>query len=268
MARESAFRVAIANANVPNMLGQISTAMAQAGPEHPQHGQQVARRDHRRRHRHRHRHRHRLKHRAETAAPVAARPARPTWPTRSAWAATPAGRRLGQLAPCPGAWRRPLPIYGARRFRRQAIPHRGVTTRFFRRDDRSSSCTPTGRRQAGRLRDQVQLRPRAAAAEPDRHRRRPAAAAADCLEHADPAVVPPAAAGKRRRRATYTGPASPPDGQHRNAWPVTPRASTSATTPAADRFDSRWHESQRPASPATDPARGMCGHRRAASWAT
>jgi D-3-phosphoglycerate dehydrogenase len=31
MSRESAFRVAIANANVPNMLGQISTAMAQAG---------------------------------------------------------------------------------------------------------------------------------------------------------------------------------------------------------------------------------------------
>ena len=31
MARESNFRVAIANANVPNMLGQISTAMAQAG---------------------------------------------------------------------------------------------------------------------------------------------------------------------------------------------------------------------------------------------
>ncbi len=31
MARESAWRVAIANANVPNMLGQISTAMAQAG---------------------------------------------------------------------------------------------------------------------------------------------------------------------------------------------------------------------------------------------
>ncbi|MCU0922666.1 MAG: phosphoglycerate dehydrogenase [Burkholderiaceae bacterium] len=31
MARESAYRVAIANANVPNMLGQISTAMAQAG---------------------------------------------------------------------------------------------------------------------------------------------------------------------------------------------------------------------------------------------
>ncbi len=29
--RESSFRVAIANANVPNMLGQISTAMAQAG---------------------------------------------------------------------------------------------------------------------------------------------------------------------------------------------------------------------------------------------
>ncbi len=31
LARESAFRVAIANANVPNMLGQISTAMADAG---------------------------------------------------------------------------------------------------------------------------------------------------------------------------------------------------------------------------------------------
>lgn len=31
MSRESAYRVAIANANVPNMLGQISTAMAQAG---------------------------------------------------------------------------------------------------------------------------------------------------------------------------------------------------------------------------------------------
>ena len=31
MARESAYRVAIANANVPNMLGQISTAMADAG---------------------------------------------------------------------------------------------------------------------------------------------------------------------------------------------------------------------------------------------
>jgi D-3-phosphoglycerate dehydrogenase len=31
MDRESAYRVAIANANVPNMLGQISTAMAQAG---------------------------------------------------------------------------------------------------------------------------------------------------------------------------------------------------------------------------------------------
>jgi D-3-phosphoglycerate dehydrogenase len=31
MARESNYRVAIANANVPNMLGQISTAMAQAG---------------------------------------------------------------------------------------------------------------------------------------------------------------------------------------------------------------------------------------------
>jgi len=31
MARESSWRVAIANANVPNMLGQISTAMARAG---------------------------------------------------------------------------------------------------------------------------------------------------------------------------------------------------------------------------------------------
>jgi D-3-phosphoglycerate dehydrogenase len=31
MARESAFRVGIANSNVPNMLGQISTTMAQAG---------------------------------------------------------------------------------------------------------------------------------------------------------------------------------------------------------------------------------------------
>ncbi|HJV62591.1 MAG TPA: phosphoglycerate dehydrogenase [Albitalea sp.] len=31
MGRESSFRVAIANANVPNMLGQISTAMARAG---------------------------------------------------------------------------------------------------------------------------------------------------------------------------------------------------------------------------------------------
>jgi D-3-phosphoglycerate dehydrogenase len=31
MARESKWRIAIANANVPNMLGQISTAMAQAG---------------------------------------------------------------------------------------------------------------------------------------------------------------------------------------------------------------------------------------------
>jgi D-3-phosphoglycerate dehydrogenase len=30
MPRESAFRVAIANANVPNMLGQISTALAKA----------------------------------------------------------------------------------------------------------------------------------------------------------------------------------------------------------------------------------------------
>jgi D-3-phosphoglycerate dehydrogenase len=31
MPRESGFRIAIANANVPNMLGQISTAMARAG---------------------------------------------------------------------------------------------------------------------------------------------------------------------------------------------------------------------------------------------
>ena len=31
MLRESPFRVAISNANVPNMVGQISTAMAKAG---------------------------------------------------------------------------------------------------------------------------------------------------------------------------------------------------------------------------------------------
>ena len=31
MAREAPYRVAIANANVPNMVGQISTAMAKAG---------------------------------------------------------------------------------------------------------------------------------------------------------------------------------------------------------------------------------------------
>jgi D-3-phosphoglycerate dehydrogenase len=31
MARESAYRISVANANVPNMLGQISTAMAKAG---------------------------------------------------------------------------------------------------------------------------------------------------------------------------------------------------------------------------------------------
>ena len=31
MPRESAYRIGIANANVPNMLGQISTAMAKAG---------------------------------------------------------------------------------------------------------------------------------------------------------------------------------------------------------------------------------------------
>ena len=31
MPRESPYRVAIANANVPNMVGQISTAMAHAG---------------------------------------------------------------------------------------------------------------------------------------------------------------------------------------------------------------------------------------------
>ena len=30
MARESAYRIGIANANVPNMLGQISTTMAKA----------------------------------------------------------------------------------------------------------------------------------------------------------------------------------------------------------------------------------------------
>jgi D-3-phosphoglycerate dehydrogenase len=31
MGRESAHRIAISNSNVPNMLGQISTTMAQAG---------------------------------------------------------------------------------------------------------------------------------------------------------------------------------------------------------------------------------------------
>jgi len=31
MAREAPYRVGIANANVPNMVGQISTAMAKAG---------------------------------------------------------------------------------------------------------------------------------------------------------------------------------------------------------------------------------------------
>jgi D-3-phosphoglycerate dehydrogenase len=31
MARESAFRIAIANANVPNMVGQISSLLAAAG---------------------------------------------------------------------------------------------------------------------------------------------------------------------------------------------------------------------------------------------
>lgn len=31
MPRESNFRIAVANSNVPNMLGQISTAMANAG---------------------------------------------------------------------------------------------------------------------------------------------------------------------------------------------------------------------------------------------
>ncbi len=31
MSRESVYRVAIANANVPNMLGQISTTMAKSG---------------------------------------------------------------------------------------------------------------------------------------------------------------------------------------------------------------------------------------------
>ena len=31
MSRESPYRLGIANANVPNMLGQISTAMAHAG---------------------------------------------------------------------------------------------------------------------------------------------------------------------------------------------------------------------------------------------
>ena len=45
MPRESPYRVAIANANVPNMLGQISTDDGEGGAQHPQHGQQVARRD-------------------------------------------------------------------------------------------------------------------------------------------------------------------------------------------------------------------------------
>jgi D-3-phosphoglycerate dehydrogenase len=31
MSRESPYRIGIANANVPNMVGQISTALAQAG---------------------------------------------------------------------------------------------------------------------------------------------------------------------------------------------------------------------------------------------
>src|SRR5712664_2819331 len=35
MGRESPYRVAIANANVPNMVGQISSAMAKAGLNHP-----------------------------------------------------------------------------------------------------------------------------------------------------------------------------------------------------------------------------------------
>jgi D-3-phosphoglycerate dehydrogenase len=43
MARESPHRIAIANANVPNMVGQISTTMAQAGLNIHKHGQQVAR---------------------------------------------------------------------------------------------------------------------------------------------------------------------------------------------------------------------------------
>ena len=45
MPRESPYRVAIANANVPNMLGQISTTMARAGLNIHNDGQQVARRD-------------------------------------------------------------------------------------------------------------------------------------------------------------------------------------------------------------------------------
>ena len=44
MARESAHRVAIANANVPNMLGQISGRDGRRRTQHPQHGEQVARR--------------------------------------------------------------------------------------------------------------------------------------------------------------------------------------------------------------------------------
>ena len=45
MPRESPHRVAIANANVPNMLGQISTTMAQRRTQHPQHGEQIPRRN-------------------------------------------------------------------------------------------------------------------------------------------------------------------------------------------------------------------------------
>src|SRR6266478_1208992 len=42
MPRESPYRVAIANANVPNMLGQISTTLFRSpGTQHSQHGEQV-----------------------------------------------------------------------------------------------------------------------------------------------------------------------------------------------------------------------------------
>ena len=45
MERESPYRVGIANANVPNMLGQISTAVASRRAQHSQHAEQIQARD-------------------------------------------------------------------------------------------------------------------------------------------------------------------------------------------------------------------------------
>ena len=45
MPRESPYRVAIANANVPNMLGPDLDGDGARRTQHPQHGEQVARRD-------------------------------------------------------------------------------------------------------------------------------------------------------------------------------------------------------------------------------